>query len=75
MTGTHDDQAGSGSARARFDAGAMTGRPAAEATEYYRARGFWVVVSDEADAIDLSFAPGRVRLFVRDGTVVAAQLG
>lgn len=73
MTGS--GEGASGSARARFDPDAMTGRPAAEAIEFYRAGGFWVVVGNEGDPVDLSLSPGRVRLTVRDGRVVSASLG
>jgi len=75
MTGANDEQAGPGPDRNRFDADAMTGRPVADAIEFYRAKGFWVVVSQDGDPLDLSLSPGRVRLVARDGKIVSARLG
>ncbi len=71
-----DFAARSHAAEARFDADAMTGRPVQEATEFYQARGFVVLVEQEGGTHVFSMMAERVRLAVNaDGIVIGAQLG
>lgn len=61
-------------AEQRLDRSALLGKPVGDAEAWCEAHGFPVLV-ERGGATQLSFMPGRVRLWAKDGVVTEVHLG